>query len=385
MSIPSFLALEAGGDGAHPASWRRAFHAPDRLLTGDRIAAVAVAAERAGFHVLTFADAPAAAPDAVSEEHRPAPLLDALQSAAYAAPLTRTIILAPVVDTVFTEPFHIATQLATLDYVSGGRAGWIVRADGSAAEGAAVGRSEVSGEGLLQETADAVEANRRLWDSWEDDAVIRDVSTGRYLDNTKLHYADFRGDNYAVKGPSIIPRPPQGQLPIIAPLALAAPAGAEAVLVSGATPQRLAEEVAAARGTGAAVIIDLEVILDARGRSAADRLAELDAYTPWNSDRARFVGSAADLAVRLTELLETVDGVRLHPAVLDVDLPELAHAVLPQLFRAGVPAPPSATPTLRGLLGLARPASRYAQAASSAAAHPSSAAALSAAASQAAS
>lgn len=360
MSIPSFLALEAGGDGAHPASWRRAFHAPDRLLTGDRIAAVATAAERAGFHLLTFADAPAAAEDTAAEIHRPAPLLDALQSAAYAAPLTRTICLAPVADTVFTEPFHIATALATLDYVSGGRAGWIVRAGGTAAEGAAVGRSAVTGGGLRQETADAVEANRRLWDSWEDDAVIRDVPTGRYLDNNKLHYADFRGDSYTVKGPSIIPRPPQGQLPVIAPLDLAAAAGAEAVLVSGATPQALAEEVAAARRTGAAVIAELDVVLDARGRSAADRLAELEAYTPWRSGRARFVGSAAGLAARLTELLETVDGVRLHPAVLDVDLPELSHAVLPLLFRSGVLAAPSPAPTLRGLLGLARPASRYA-------------------------
>ena len=59
---------------------------------------------------------------------------------------------------------------------------------------------------------------RRLWDSWEDDAVIRDVATGRFVDRDKLHYIDFTGKYFSVKGPSITPRPPQGQ-PVVAALA----------------------------------------------------------------------------------------------------------------------------------------------------------------------
>ena len=59
---------------------------------------------------------------------------------------------------------------------------------------------------------------RRLWDSWEDDAIIRDVTTGRYVDIDKLHYIDFTGKFFSVKGPSITPRPPQGQ-PVVAVLA----------------------------------------------------------------------------------------------------------------------------------------------------------------------
>src|SRR5208337_5317910 len=71
---------------------------------------------------------------------------------------------------------------------------------------------------LFDEAADAVEVVRRLWDSWEDDAVIRDVATGRYIDRGKLHYIDFTGEYFSVKGPSITPRPPQGQ-PVVAALA----------------------------------------------------------------------------------------------------------------------------------------------------------------------
>ena len=60
---------------------------------------------------------------------------------------------------------------------------------------------------LWREAADAIEVVVRLWDSWEDDAVIRDAATGRYVDRDKLHYIDFEGEFFSVKGPSITPRP----------------------------------------------------------------------------------------------------------------------------------------------------------------------------------
>ena len=71
---------------------------------------------------------------------------------------------------------------------------------------------------LFDEAADFVEVTRRLWDSWEDDAEIRDVATGRFIDREKLHYIDFEGRWFSVKGPSITPRPPQGQ-PLVTVLA----------------------------------------------------------------------------------------------------------------------------------------------------------------------
>ncbi|APX01871.1 LLM class flavin-dependent oxidoreductase [Arthrobacter sp. QXT-31] len=383
-----FLALELDGDGAHPAAWRKARHTPAELLDGTRVRATVLAAESAGFHVATFADGslPAASSDAGGRDIPGR--LNALQRAAFAGPVTGSIVLVPEVDTVYTEPFHISTQLASLDYVSGGRAGWLVAASDKVADAAAVGRSHVSGEGLGREAADSVEVSRRLWDSWEDDAVIRDVATGRYIDVDQLHYVDFEstvdfesaaGAGYSVKGPSIIPRPLQGQLPVLVPAGLLnadqlSAGAADALLVSAPTPELLAGEAAEARAAapGAAIIAELDVVLDSRGQSAAGRLAELDAYTPWQSSRARFVGSAAELTGLLASVLETADGVRLHPAVLDVDLEELAQLVLPALRRRGLLATPQPGSTFRDLLGLQRPASRYAAAtisASSAADH----------------
>jgi alkanesulfonate monooxygenase SsuD/methylene tetrahydromethanopterin reductase-like flavin-dependent oxidoreductase (luciferase family) len=366
---PGFLALELDGDGAHPAAWRKAWHAPDELLNGSRIRNTVLAAESAGIHVATFADG--SGTDGSGAGGRDvAGRLNALQRAAFAGPVTSSIVLVPEVDTVYTEPFHISTQLASLDYVSGGRAGWLVAASGSAEEAAAVGRSFVEGAALAQEAAASVEVSRRLWDSWEDDAVIRDVPTGRYFDVDKLHYidfetpADFAGAGYSVKGPSIIPRPLQGQLPVVAQADLLR-SDADVVLVSAPTPSLLAEEVADVRartavGGGPAVVAELDVVLDSRGQSASARLAELDAFTPWTSSRARFVGTAAELVDFLAGLLAVADGVRLHPAVLDVELEELAQLVLPELRGRAVLKPVAQGGTFRELLGLERPLSRYA-------------------------
>ncbi|GAA4053551.1 LLM class flavin-dependent oxidoreductase [Arthrobacter methylotrophus] len=360
-----FLALELDGDGSHPAAWRKARHAPDELLNGSRIRSTVLAAESAGFHVATFADGPVGAGSDVVGR------VNALQRAAFAGPVTGSIVLVPEVDTVYTEPFHISTQLASLDYVSGGRAGWLVAASGSAEEAAAVGRSFVEGNALAQEAAASVEVSRRLWDSWEDDAVIGDVATGRYLDVDKLHYvdfetpADFVGAGYSVKGPSIIPRPLQGQLPVVAQASLL-PSSVDAVLVSTPTTSLLIEELAEVRarrtvvGGGPAVVAELDVVLDSRGQSASTRLAELEAHTPWASSRARFVGTAAELVDFLADVLAVADGVRLHPAVLDVELEELAQLVLPELRRRGALKPVAQGGTFRELLGLGRPTSRYA-------------------------
>jgi alkanesulfonate monooxygenase SsuD/methylene tetrahydromethanopterin reductase-like flavin-dependent oxidoreductase (luciferase family) len=373
------LLLELDGAGSHPAAWRAARTAPTEVLTPSRLRAVVLAAETAGFHAATFSDpSPAGDRDGKDDATR----LNALHRAAFAGPITRSIALIPEVDTVYTEPFHVSTQLASLDYVSRGRAGWLVAASTSPSDAAAVGRDTVDGDRAAQEASDSIEVSRMLWDSWEDDAVIRDVPTGRYLDVDKLHYAGFqsspdqKGRSYSVKGPSIIPRPLQGQLPVLAPAGLltaedVAGGAVEALLVSAPTPELLAAEVSATRNSlsaasgtpGApALIAELDVVLDSRGESAASRLARLDGHASWESQRARFVGTAPELAKLLEEVLAVADGIRLHPAVLDTDLEELATLVLPQLRRRGVLAPVRLDATFRDQLGLTRPANRYAAA-----------------------
>jgi len=107
--------------------------------------------------------------------------LDAVLVASRVAPTTSRIGLVPVATTTHTEPFHISKAIATLDYVSAGRAGVQVRVSGSAVEAQQFGRRTIpdpTGGDLLDEAADFVEVMRRLWDSWEDDAEIRDAATG---------------------------------------------------------------------------------------------------------------------------------------------------------------------------------------------------------------
>jgi alkanesulfonate monooxygenase SsuD/methylene tetrahydromethanopterin reductase-like flavin-dependent oxidoreductase (luciferase family) len=67
-------------------------------------------------------------------------------------------------------------------------------------------------DAITPEVRDVVDLARRLWDSWEDDAVIRDTATGRYLDPDKVHHVRFEGEFFDVDGPLITPRSPQGQI-----------------------------------------------------------------------------------------------------------------------------------------------------------------------------
>ncbi|MFE4958225.1 hypothetical protein ACFRCW_30285 [Streptomyces sp. NPDC056653] len=108
------------------------------------------------------------------------------------------------------------------------------------------------------------------------------------------------------------------------------------------------------------------MVLDAED-SATDRLADLNSATDWpESGRLRRVGSPEALVELLRKLAESVDGVRLHPAVLAVDLPVLAERVLPRLAEAGLRRAPRPGSTLRETLGLPRPTSRFAAAATNA-------------------
>src|SRR6202035_3571634 len=148
---------------------------------------------------------------------------DAVLVAARIAPVAKHIGLIPVATVTHTEPFHVSKAIATLDHVSHGRAGWQPRVSATAHEAALFGRRDPAQIPLFEEAVEYVDAVRRLWDSWEDDAIIRDVTTGRYVDVSKLHYIDFTGKHFSVKGPSITPRPPQGQ-PVVAALAHVGPA-----------------------------------------------------------------------------------------------------------------------------------------------------------------
>ncbi|OIJ65349.1 LLM class flavin-dependent oxidoreductase [Streptomyces mangrovisoli] len=360
MSGPALhLAVELDGDGAHPAAWRRAAHAPDQLLTPRRVARLAAVAENAGFTLITLDDGvlpPGGTQDVVGR-------IGAVERAAFVAASTSTIGIAPVVPLTYAEPFHVSSQLASLDHISTGRAGWVVTEEDRPQAARVWGRPPVVDPAArARESRDGVEVVRALWDSWEDDAVVRSVATSRYLDRDRLHYIDFTGETYAVKGPAIVPRPPQGQLVVLGRPDQVPAAQLDIALVEG----RDTASVAAAASTAGTprVFAEVEVALDTPEATAAERVAALERSAPWvDRGRLRHIGSAAGLVAVLAELSRHVDGVRLRPLVLDEDLPVLSRLVLPALSERRLTARPLPGRSLRSTLGLDRPANRFAAAA----------------------
>src|SRR5690606_12469939 len=165
-----------------------------------------VALEESGVHALTFAPGPGGG-------------LTALEAAAFAAAWTERVGLVAVVNPVHAEPFHVSNQLSSLDRVSRGRAGWWLDVVDDAAHARAHGTEPVGSEGpdaLAQDVAEVVEAARLLWDSWEDGALVADGATGRFLDTERVRHVDFVGRRFSVKGPALLPRPPQGHVPVLA-------------------------------------------------------------------------------------------------------------------------------------------------------------------------
>jgi alkanesulfonate monooxygenase SsuD/methylene tetrahydromethanopterin reductase-like flavin-dependent oxidoreductase (luciferase family) len=392
------LAVALDGTGWHPAAWREPAARPAELFTATYWVDLVREAESGLIDLVTIEDGFALQtedPYATAGDERTDRVrgrLDAVLVASRVAPLTRHIGLLPTAVVTHTEPFHLSKAIATLDYVSGGRAGVRVQVAPRQRDADLVGRrtfppvtpadlGSASARALLRdafdEAADYVEVLRRLWDSWEDDAEIRDVATGRFIDRDKLHYIDFEGRWFSVKGPSITPRPPQGQ-PVVAALAhrsipyglvgrstdlgFVTPRGAGEI---GPVLEEIREAQAAAGRTDETVHVfgDLAVVLDESEQAAADRLARLDAVagSPYESDAHLFTGTPAGLADLLADWHSAgLTGFRLRPAVLPDDLTAITRRLVPELQRRGLFHERYEADTLRGLLGLPRPANRYA-------------------------
>lgn len=369
------LAVALDGAGWHPAAWREPGADADRLFTAGYWAALVAEAEAGLLDFVTFEDSlglqstDPAGPDGRTDLVRGR--LDAVLVAARVAPLSRHIGLVPSVVATHTEPFHVSKALATLDHVSRGRAGLRIQISERPDEVSHFGRRTAGEDAavLYGEAADHVEVARRLWDSWEDDAEIREVATGRFVDRAKLHYIDFEGPHFSVRGPSITPRPPQGRPPVsaLASDAAAYPFLARTADIGYVTP-RTADEARAALAALPGiphVFGELTVFLDERTADAERRLQRLDAAhgAPYTSDALVFAGTPARLADLLLEWHEAgLTGFRLRPGVLAHDLPAITRGLVPELRRRGLFRSAYEASSLRGLLGLERPANRYAAA-----------------------
>lgn len=159
---------------------------------------------------------------------------------------TKNIGLVGTISTSYSEPFTVARQIASLDLISGGRAGWNVVT--TPLESTALNYNKTiedhPSHPIRYEIAEEyLEVTKGLWDSWEDDAFIADVENDQFFDSSKLHVLNHKGKHFSVQGPLNVARSKQGQ-PVVfqagssdAGIRLAAKT-ADAVFTGGATLEK---------------------------------------------------------------------------------------------------------------------------------------------------
>lgn len=202
--------------GHHLAAWRHPEVEAGNYLNLDFYKKLAETAERGKFDMIFLADHYAvksgfekAFEQSLSSYFEPFTILSAL------AATTKHIGLVGTVSTSFNEPFNVARQFASLDHISEGRAGWNVVTSGAEAEA----RNFNLNKHLLhadryERAEEFVSVVKKLWDSWEDEAVIYDKENARFADVSKIHVVNHEGKWFSVAGPLNLSRPVQGH-PVI--------------------------------------------------------------------------------------------------------------------------------------------------------------------------
>jgi len=195
--------------GVYASAWRQPESDPGAFFDVGHYVNVARIAERGKFDAIFLADTPAVT-DRI--DYRPFLSMEPTIVLATVAAATTHIGLIATASTTYNEPYNIARRFATLDHASGGRTGWnaVTTADAAASRNFGL-------PGVLEHKArydrakEFAEVVHALWDSWEDDAFVGDKASARFVDTSKVHPINHRGQYYSVDGPLNVPRSPQGR------------------------------------------------------------------------------------------------------------------------------------------------------------------------------
>lgn len=206
------LGLFLMGTGHHIASWRH----PDVQADGNEdlkyFQNIAKIAENAKLDMLFLSDGLS-----FTKLSHPAELVrfEPITLIASLSAITKNIGFVATASTTYNEPFHIARKFSSLDHLNGGRSAWNVVTSYYQTEANNFNQQSHLDHSLRYEKAtEFVEVVKGLWDSWEEDALVRDKESGVFFHPDKLHALDFKGKYYSVKGPLNSSRSPQGR-PVI--------------------------------------------------------------------------------------------------------------------------------------------------------------------------
>jgi N-acetyl-S-(2-succino)cysteine monooxygenase len=204
--------------GHHVASWRHPGAQADAGINFKHYVEISQTAERAKFDMIFLADnigVRQAKMEALSRSAQYIANFEPITLISALAAVTERIGLTCTASTSYNEPFHIARKFASLDHITGGRAGWNLVTSGMDIEALNFNRDKHYGHAERYERANEfAEVVTALWDSWDDDAFPRDKESGQFFIPEKMHFLNHVGKHFKVKGPLNIPRPPQGH-PVI--------------------------------------------------------------------------------------------------------------------------------------------------------------------------
>jgi alkanesulfonate monooxygenase SsuD/methylene tetrahydromethanopterin reductase-like flavin-dependent oxidoreductase (luciferase family) len=342
------LTCSAPGCGAHPEAWR--FSSAPNAPSLAWFRTLVQTAERGGIDAILF-DGLWGPAGAFTLD--PVPLIAALASS------SKHIGLGAAITLDHAEPFNIARSYAAIDRLTAGRSAWIAALETPrpADFGHAPSRDT---ESAHARAAESIAVVRKLWDSWEDEALILDKPSGRFSNPDLIHPINHAGKYFSVRGPLNAPRPLQGNPPIFQ-----RGASGEAVSFARETAEVLIAPVpdpsalSAIRkdlGVRTRLLARLAVLVAPTDAEAKARSKELGGPLEGLS----FVGTPDALAVRIAELATLCDGVDIWPAVLPTDLDLVVDQVIAKLQANGLRPATYKGRTLRENLHLLRPRSQFA-------------------------
>ncbi|MGN8170958.1 MULTISPECIES: LLM class flavin-dependent oxidoreductase [Agrobacterium] len=287
------LGLFLQGAGHHVSGWRHP-KAEAGSENFDLLRRVTQAAEQAKFDMVFLADGLTSGVDAhpsTIARFEPLTLLAAL------ALVTDKIGLAATSSTTYGEPYHTARAFSSIDHLSHGRAAWNIVTTSYARTANNFSKSHPAHDERYAVAEEFVDVVRGLWDSWDDDAFIKDKQSGIYADPNKVHMLDHQGQYYSVKGPLNIPRSPQGH-PILIQAGSSGPGqdlAARTADVVFTAQQSLAEaqgfykslksrvEKFGRPADAVAIMPGFLPVIGRTSKEAAEKLAELDQWTELKS------------------------------------------------------------------------------------------------------